>query len=203
MTNRSTPRACVRSSSAASGALAARPASPPASRVAIRAAFAMASAVAVLQPIAAVAQMAGPPRALGWAVPEAERPAELKGARDVVSVDGVALRLRTELWLPARDCPPKRKDPSCAPTEGLAGRVYVGGLWEDKPLPGYEIESLWLLRKGAVWQAPVLDRRSDLQVAFADGPVWPTMEPLDVVVRLKGVEGLLQLQYRTPYLRGR
>lgn len=172
-------------------------------RVVARAALASVAALAVLSPLPAGAQMGASPRVLGWAVPDEDRPAELKGARDVLAVAGIPLRLRTEIWLPARDCPPRRKDPSCAPTDGIAGRVYVGGLWEDHPLPGYEIESLWLLRKGAVWQAPSLQRRSDLQVEFAGGPVWPTMEPVDVVVKLRGVEGLLQLQYRTPYLRGR
>jgi hypothetical protein len=152
--------------------------------------------------VAHAQMMDGSPRAMAWAVPEADRPDELKGARDVLSVNGQPLRLRVQTWIDAVRCPGKASDRAACPAGGIAGRVFVGPLWgDDVPLPQYEIEQLWLLRAGARWNTTVLRQTADHQFEFSAGPAWPTMEPIDVIVKLRGVDGLLQLPYRTAYLR--
>ncbi len=138
---------------------------------------------------------------LGTAVPVIDRPAELREARDLLTKDGTGLRLRAEVWVRVEPCPNKKPRDNCTTPTQTQGRVFIGPVWDDRPIAGLEIEQLWLLHKSGVWSTQSLKKTSDHQIEFSGGPVLPSASPVDVLVKIRDLPGLLQIRYRTVYPR--
>ena len=138
---------------------------------------------------------------LGTAMPTNDRPAELREARDLLTKDGTGLRLRAEVWVRVEPCPNKKPSANCTKPTQTQGRVFIGPVWEDRPIAGLEVEQLWLLHKSGVWSTRELKINPDHQIEFTGGPVLPSASPVDVVVKIRDLPGLLQIRYRTVYPR--
>ena len=133
------------------------------------------------------------------AVPVAQRPAELREALDMIKHEDQALRLRADIWARVAPCPKSKPRDSCFVSTATEGRIYIGPFWFDDPLPGFEIERLWLLRQGEFWSTTEVRKSADNKFEFSKGPAWAVQQPVDVVVKLRGVKDLLQVRFRTLY----
>ncbi len=138
---------------------------------------------------------------LGTAVPISERPVELRDAQDMLTKDGTGLRLRAEVWVRVDSCQNKKPRDTCNKTTESQGRIFVGPIWDDRPIGNLEVEQLWLLHKGGVWSTQNLRRTADNYLEFSGGPVLPTPSAVDVLIKIRDLPGLLQIRYRTVYPR--
>ncbi len=138
---------------------------------------------------------------LGTAVPISERPPELREAQDLLTKDGTGLRLRAEVWVRFEPCPNKKPRDNCNTATQSQGRLFVGPVWNDHPIGNLEVEQVWLLHKGGVWSTRSLRKTADHYIEFSGGPVLPTSAPVDVLVKIRDLPGLLQVRYRTVYPR--
>ncbi len=138
---------------------------------------------------------------LGTAVPIGERPAELRDAQDLLTKDGTGLRLRAEVWVRVEPCPNKKPRENCSVATQSQGRLFVGPVWNDQPIASLEVEQVWLLHKGGVWSTRSMRKTADHYIEFSGGPVLPTSAPVDVLVKIRDLPGLLQIRYRTVYQR--
>ena len=132
------------------------------------------------------------------AMPESERPAELKDARDTLTADGQALRLRADVWVKVAPCPNTKPRDNCFKPASSGGRLFMA-LWGETAMTGFEIEKVWLLRKGEIWSTTELRKQPDNKLEFSGGPAWKPHEPVDVVVKVRGVNELLQTRFKTLY----
>lgn len=133
------------------------------------------------------------------AMPVAERPAELRDARDLINHENQALRLRADVWARVAPCPKRKPRENCLISTATEGRIFIGPIWFDDALAGFEIEKLWLLRKGETWSTTQLRKLADNKIEFSNGPPWAANQPVDVVIKLKGISELLQIRYRNLY----
>ena len=133
------------------------------------------------------------------AMPVAERPAELRDARDLINHENQALRLRADVWARVAPCPKRKPRENCLTSVATEGRVFIGPIWFDDALAGFDIEKLWLLRKGEIWSTTQLRKLADNKIEFSNGPPWAANQPVDVVIKLKGISELLQIRYRNLY----
>jgi hypothetical protein len=144
---------------------------------------------------------------LGWAVSAKDRPDPLRDAKDMVTQETVGMRLRAEVWVRAEPCKTGGAVRNCPKSLDTQGRFFIGPLWHDVPLGTVQVEELWLTwrdRHGTAqsWHTRELVRSDDHRFAFVGAPSLPQGTPVDVIVRLRGVADLLQVRYRTAYLRG-
>jgi hypothetical protein len=158
-------------------------------------------------PFPASAQMGSLADPLATAVPADQRPVELRGAKDMIrGGNAESARLYVDLAKPATACGKPgakvRAGAKCAQTGALRGRVRVGDVWSNNAVAWGDVERLWLLHSRGVWSTDKLRRVDAGLFEFDGGPDWPAMEPVDVVVRIKGSTDLLQVRFQRPYLQG-
>lgn len=135
---------------------------------------------------------------LSTAVPNDQRPEELRSAVDVTKRDSKSLRLYAALRKPSSCAPNKKK---CVEKAGLAGLIHAGDVWENDKVVAVEFEKIWLLSKAGIWSSPDQPKLDASNKAIiADGPNWPALEPVDVIAKIKGADQLLQVRFQRPYL---
>jgi hypothetical protein len=141
------------------------------------------------------AQQIGSLDPISSAVPADRREGALRDARDTVpGLSGKGIRIRAEVWL---------KD------NQVQGNFYPGEYWHDVTAAasasgtGYEVEQVWLLHASGVWTSSQVRRNaSSGEFEFFGAPAYPAMSPVDVVVKFRGIDQLVQVRYRLIYPRG-